>query len=71
MIYWLLLDDWIQFDFISGHVYYLRPATESNDSVAKSVKTILICFFQVKHPPNLFLCSIAGQFEFAMDTMGS
>ena len=41
------MDDWIGFDFdyISGPVYYSRPATESEDSVAKSIESFFYCFF--------------------------
>ena len=40
----VICDDWIWFDYISGPIYYSRPATESGDSVAKSIESILLLF---------------------------
>ena len=36
--------DSIWFDYISGPVYYSRPATESKDSVAESIEVIFLLF---------------------------
>ena len=56
---------------LSGPVCYFRLATESDDSVAKSVGSIFYCFIN----KNVFLTgyfwSIADQFEMAVALMSS
>jgi hypothetical protein len=44
----VIYNDWIRFDFdcISGPIYYSRPATESEDSVAKSIELFFLLFSQ-------------------------
>ena len=69
----VICNDWIHFDFdsIFGPIYYSRPATESEDSVAKSIESFFFIIFSIKYSSNLIFMSITGKFELVVDVRSS
>ena len=68
-----ICDDWIRFDFdyMFGPIYYSRPATESGDSVAKSIESFFLLFSLIKYSSNLIFMSITGKSELVVDVRSS